>query len=134
MIRSLTGTPASTPPCVLLRLPFLHPWRAVLEHDFRLLSPTTAAEEQVLIDSEGTNIRAIVTNATYGAPEALLAQLPALEMIAVFSAGYEGLDVAGARARGLALSHGPGANAAAVADLTFGLMLGLLRHLPPTVP
>jgi hypothetical protein len=33
--------------------------------------------------------------------EALLAQLPALEMIAVFSAGYEGLDVAGARARGL---------------------------------
>jgi len=129
---SLAGSneTADKPPCVLLRLPFLHPWRAVLEHEFRLLSPTTAAEEQVLIDSEGANIRAIVTNATYGAPEALLAQLPALEMIAVFSAGYEGLDVAGARARGLALSHGPGANAAAVADLTFGLMLGLLRQLP----
>jgi lactate dehydrogenase-like 2-hydroxyacid dehydrogenase len=125
-----TDKTTSKQPCVLLRLPFLHPWRDVLEHDFRLLTPVNAAEEQALIGSEGANIRAIVTNATYGAPEALLTQLPALEMIAVFSAGYEGLDVAGARARGLALSHGPGANAAAVADLAFGLMLGLLRQLP----
>ena len=75
------------------------PTRAEIASELGFKS-ANAAEEQALIDSEGANIRAIVTNATYGAPGALLAQLPALEMIAVFSAGYEGLDVAGARARG----------------------------------
>ena len=53
MSRAGSNETADKPPCVLLRLPFLHPWRAVLEHEFRLLSTTTAAEEQVLINSEG---------------------------------------------------------------------------------
>jgi hydroxypyruvate reductase len=57
-----------------------------------------------------------------GAP-ALIAQLPALEIISVMGVGYDGVDVAAAKARGVMVTHTPDVLNDDVADLAIGLML-----------
>lgn len=60
----------------------------------------------------------------------LIAQLPALEIISVFGVGYDGVDVAAAKARGVMVTHTPDVLNDDVADLAMGLMLGAARQLP----
>ena len=60
----------------------------------------------------------------------LIEAAPRLRWIARAGAGLDNIDVATAKARGIAVLNVPGANAVAVAELVFGLLLGLLRHVP----
>lgn len=53
-----------------------------------------------------------------------------LRVIARYGAGVDRVDLAAARARGIVVTTTPGANAAAVAELTVGLMLALARRIP----
>lgn len=76
-------------------------------------------------------IRAIVTNGSTGLSDAQMAQLPALEIICAFGAGYESVDVAAAARRGIVVTHAPGTNAETVADHAFGMLLALARGYAP---
>ena len=58
---------------------------------------------------------------------------PDLELIVRAGAGYDTIDVAGASRRGIFVANCPGKNAAAVAELAFGLILGLDRRIPDNV-
>ena len=60
----------------------------------------------------------------------LIAQLPALEIISIMGVGYDGVDVAAAKARGVMVSHTPDVLNDDVADLAIGLMLSAARQLP----
>lgn len=60
----------------------------------------------------------------------LLARLPDLRVVAVHGAGVDQVDVEGCTACGVLVTHTPGANANAVAELTLGLMLSLARRIP----
>ena len=60
----------------------------------------------------------------------LIEQLPALQVIAVVGVGYDGIDVAAAKARGVVVSHTPDVLNDDVADLAIGLMLCAARQLP----
>jgi len=53
-----------------------------------------------------------------------------LRWVARAGAGLDNIDVAAAKERGIAVLNVPGANAVAVAELVFGLLLGLLRQIP----
>jgi len=75
-------------------------------------------------------IRAIAANGESKIGADLLAQLPALELISVMGVGYDGIDVAAAKARGVTVTHTPGVLNDDVADLAFGLMLAVARTLP----
>jgi phosphoglycerate dehydrogenase-like enzyme len=55
---------------------------------------------------------------------------PRLKVIVQFGAGLDGVDRAGAEARGIPVRNAPGANAQAVAELAAFLMLALARRLP----
>jgi lactate dehydrogenase-like 2-hydroxyacid dehydrogenase len=57
--------------------------------------------------------------------------LPSLKAIICYGTGYDGVDLAAASARGIAVGHSPAANAAAVADLAITLMLAVTRRLIP---
>jgi hydroxypyruvate reductase len=61
---------------------------------------------------------------------ALIAQLPALQIISVMGVGYDGVDVAAAKARGIVVTHTPNVLNDDVADLALGLMLNTMRQLP----
>ncbi|HEU5311696.1 MAG TPA: hydroxyacid dehydrogenase, partial [Candidatus Eisenbacteria bacterium] len=60
----------------------------------------------------------------------LIESAPRLRWVARAGAGLDNIDVAAAKERGIAVLNVPGANAVAVAELVFGLLLGLLRHIP----
>jgi len=55
---------------------------------------------------------------------------PQLRLIARLGIGLDTVDLAAARSRGIAVSYTPEAPAAAVAELTIGLMLAALRSIP----
>ena len=56
-----------------------------------------------------------------------------LSLVVRAGAGYNTIDVAGASRRGIYVSNCPGKNAIAVAELAFGLILGLDRRIPDNV-
>jgi glyoxylate reductase len=55
--------------------------------------------------------------------------LPDLRLVANYGVGYDGVDVAACRARGIVVTNTPGVLDAAVADLTLALILACRRHL-----
>lgn len=62
-------------------------------------------------------------------PGSLMAQLPSLKIVSVFGVGYDGVDIAAARERGIAVTHTPGVLSEDVADLALALMLAVARGL-----
>lgn len=75
-------------------------------------------------------IRAIAATGESSISAELMRQLPALEIISVMGVGYDGVDVAAAQARGVAVTHTPGVLNDDVADLAMALMLAWARQLP----
>ena len=75
-------------------------------------------------------IRAVAASGDSRVDAALIARLPALEIIAVMGVGYDGIDVAAAKARGIVVTHTPDVLNDDVADLAIGLMLCAARQLP----
>lgn len=75
-------------------------------------------------------IRAIAATGESRISAELLQQLPALEIISVMGVGYDGVDVAAAQARGVAVTHTPGVLNDDVADLAMALMLAWARQVP----
>lgn len=55
--------------------------------------------------------------------------LPDLRLVASFGVGYDWIDVAACRERGIAVTNTPGVLDAATADLAFGLMLAARRRI-----
>jgi len=76
------------------------------------------------------HIRGIAASGDSKVPAALIEQLPALELISVMGVGYDGVDVAAAKARGIMVTHTPNVLNDDVADLALGLMLSASRQLP----
>ena len=56
---------------------------------------------------------------------------PRLRLISRVGIGLDSVDLLAARARGIHVSYTPDGPAPAVAELTLGLMLALLRHVAP---
>jgi hydroxypyruvate reductase len=75
------------------------------------------------------SVRAIAANGESKVPAALIAQLPALEIIVVMGVGYDGVDVAAAQARGIRVTHTPNVLNDDVADLALAMMLAWARQL-----
>ena len=75
-------------------------------------------------------IRAIAASGESKVGAELIAQLPKLEIISVMGVGYDGIDVAAAKARGAVVTHTPNVLNDDVADLAIGLMLSAARQLP----
>ena len=56
-----------------------------------------------------------------------------LKVIARYGVGFDNVDLAAARARGIVVTNTPGANSVSVAELALALMLALARQLPEAV-
>lgn len=65
--------------------------------------------------------------------EKLLKHLRSLKIVAVHGAGVDPVDIDACTKRGIYVTNTPGANADAVAEITFGLMLSLARHIPAAI-
>ena len=67
-------------------------------------------------------IRAIAASGESKVTKDLIDRLPALEIISVMGVGYDGIDVAAAKARGVVVTHTPNVLNDDVADLAIALM------------
>lgn len=72
-------------------------------------------------------IRVIVTLGSARLDPALVEALAGLGLIACLASGYEGIDVAHARARGVEVTHSASVNADDVADYAVAMILALTR-------
>src|SRR5882757_998707 len=82
--------------------------------------------------SEGlAGIRAMITAGGTKLGAEALDTLPKLGAIVCYGTGYDGVDMAAAAQRKIAVGHSPAANASAVADLAVTLMLAVTRRLLP---
>ena len=121
---------------VVAKLPpfLMEPLRAAFVVHDRLHETDPAAFAQV-----APSIRAIAASGESKVPKALIDQLPALEIVSVMGVGYDGIDVAAAKARKVVVTHTPDVLNDDVADLAIALMLSvaitstikalLLRHI-----
>lgn len=75
-------------------------------------------------------IRAVCGGGESKVPRALLDRLPALEIVSIMGVGYDGVDVAAAKERGIPVTHTPDVLNEDVADLAIALMLSVARKLP----
>jgi lactate dehydrogenase-like 2-hydroxyacid dehydrogenase len=75
------------------------------------------------------SIAAMVVAGEFPIDKALADRLPKLGLIACFTSGHDGVDVAWARSRGLQVSHAPGVNHDDVADHAIGLVLAAWRRI-----
>ena len=75
-------------------------------------------------------IRGVACGGESQVPADLIAQLPALEIISVMGVGYDGVDVAAAKSRGIMVTHTPDVLNDDVADVAIGLMLCASRQFP----
>ena len=76
------------------------------------------------------NIRAIGGSGESKVPAELIALLPKLEIVSIMGVGYDGVDVAAAKARGVMVGHTPDVLNDDVADLALALMLNIARRIP----
>jgi lactate dehydrogenase-like 2-hydroxyacid dehydrogenase len=90
---------------------------------------TNDVKRREAIATQGSRYRAVLTIGTIGLTGEEIAALPALELIVTLGVGYEMVDVAAARARGIALANGAGTNDDCVADHAFGLLLSAVRGI-----
>lgn len=92
---------------------------------------TAHSLDQVKADPAlAARIRGIATRSNVQLPASVLDLLPALEIIATFGVGYDGLPLAAAAARNIPVTNTPDVLNTAVAELCVGMLLGLLRRLP----
>jgi hydroxypyruvate reductase len=90
--------------------------------------PTDAAERAAFLAGPGQAIEAAVGIGSIGMP-AEVYDLPKLRLIACFGVGYDGMDLARAKARGIAITNCPNINHEDVADVAIGLILSCVRNI-----
>jgi len=88
-----------------------------------------ATDRTALLAEVGPRIRGIQGTGFSPVPAALIEALPALEIISVFGVGYDGVDAAAAKRRGVILTNTPDVLNDCVADLALGLVIATARRL-----
>src|SRR5450432_3778898 len=98
---------------------------------YELMDAAGKPPGEVFAAEQLSGIRAMITAGGTPLGGAMMDTLPSLRAIVCYGTGYDGVDLAAAAQRGIAVGHSPAANAAAVADLAVTLMLAVTRRLLP---
>lgn len=116
-----------TKPTILQLGPY-PPWdQTPLDAAYEVHRAFEAADRAALLAQVGPRVRAIATRGELGANAALIAACPRLEIIGVYGVGYDAVDLAACRARGIRVTNTPDVLTDDVADLGVAMMLALSR-------
>ena len=101
--------------------------RLAAEFDTHLLA--SEAEPQAFLAAHGGEFEGFVTSAGVGFNAATLELMPKLRVVSSFGVGLDKLDLAAAKARGIAVGYTPDVLNDCVADLAMVLMLDVARRV-----
>lgn len=88
-----------------------------------------AADREAFLAEVGPSIRAIATRGELGASRAMIERCPKLEIVSVYGVGYDAVDLAACRERGIRVTNTPDVLTGDVADLGVAMMLCLARGI-----
>lgn len=102
---------------------------ARLSGEFDIVRSGEQTDSMAVLRQHANDVTVMATSARHGVTADVIAALPRLRAIASFGVGYDNLDVACARERGIAVSYTPDVLNDCVADLAWGAMLDVSRGL-----
>ena len=102
-----------------------------IAQQFDLLYAPDEAQRVAAIAAHADAFRAVLTIGSIGLTAAEIDAMSKLELVCVLGAGHENVDVGHAKARGIVVANGAGANADCVADHAMALLLAAVRGLAP---
>ncbi len=115
-------------PDILILRPVMATVTDQLARRFPLTRLWEEADKDAFFSQTGPRIRGVVAGGPVDA--ALIARLPALEIVSNFGVGYDGVDTAACTAAGVVVTNTPDVLTDEVADLALGLLLATIRELP----
>src|SRR6478736_9116805 len=98
---------------------------------FELMDAAGTRPNEVFSAEALSPVRAMITAGGTPLGSGMMDMMPKLGAIVCYGTGYDGVDLAAAAKRNIAVGHSPGANAASVADIAVTLMLAATRRLLP---
>ena len=98
---------------------------------FELMDAAGKPPGEVFTAEQLSGVSAMITAGGTPLGAAMMDTMPKLAAIVCYGTGYDGVDLAAAAQRGIAVGHSPAANASAVADLAVTSMLAVTRRLLP---
>jgi hydroxypyruvate reductase len=101
---------------------------ALMQARYRVHHLGAAADRAALL-AAAAQARVAVTVGTLGIDAETVRALPGLGLVASLGLGYDRVDLAALRARGIRLANTPGVVEDCVADHAMGLMIALLRRI-----
>lgn len=100
--------------------------QTMIDESFQCHSPAELDDEPGLAEQ----LRGIITRSNQRVSEDVVRALPNLGIIATCGVGYDQIPVALAHERGIKVTNTPDVLNSAVAELTVGMVLALLRRIP----
>lgn len=88
-----------------------------------------AEDKAAFLAEIGPSVRAIATRGDLGATRQIIDACPRLEVISVYGVGYDAVDLAACRARGIQVTNTPDVLSEDCADLGVAMMLCLARGM-----
>lgn len=102
---------------------------AALAAQYQVHRLADEADPPAFLAAHGAEFEALVTSAAIGVEHAVVQALPRLRVISSFGVGLDKIDVAAAKAQGVAVGYTPEVLTDCVADLAFGLLIDAARGL-----
>ncbi|MDD0813107.1 2-hydroxyacid dehydrogenase [Curvibacter sp. HBC28] len=103
--------------------------RAQLAQSLDLIYAPTPAERAAAVAAHGARVQLVLTIGATGLTAAEMDAMPQLSLVCALGAGYENIDVAHAKQRGVVVATGAGTNEDCVADHAMGLLLAAVRGI-----
>ncbi len=100
-----------------------------LEKSYHVHKLYEASDADAFLRKQGDNIRAVATRGELGASAALIGKLPKLEVVSVYGVGYDAVDLAACREKGIRVTNTPDVLTNDVADLGIAMMLTQSRGM-----
>jgi hydroxypyruvate reductase len=107
----------------------LPPEIAALERAFDVIKLYKEPEPEAVLAVRSHDIRGIASQYTRPLPRSLMEGLPNLEIISQFGVGYDNIDMAAAKARGVAVTNTPDLLTEDTADTAMSLLLAVSRRI-----
>lgn len=114
---------------LLMTCPLQDQYVDQLRRTYEVLYAPDKASREAALQAHGPRIRAVLTIGAIGLTAAEMDAMPRLEIACALGVGYESIDLAAAKARGIAVTNGAGTNDSCVADHAFGLLLSAVRGI-----
>jgi len=119
-----------SPPLLIIMNPVTQADRDQIAQHVEVIFAPTPEQYAEAVAAHAARVEVVLTIGAIGLTAQQIDALPNLKMIYSMGAGYEKIDLAHARLRGVQVANGAGTNDSCVADHAMGLMIAVIRGIP----